>query len=264
MDTDTSCSDIDLVKYETLGNSYLVLDLAKSSVHGVLPSPQWIRALCDKNYGIGSNGLIVGPLVRDKMPFEFSIFNSDGSLAELSGNGARIFSRYLMDAGYVPDSDRSGFAIAAVSNEQQRIQIGVQADRSINPEIFTSIKVRPRFGPDAVNAREAVTCANGVGHTVSALADMGRRGSDQTTNWLDSSLISIGNPHCVTFVPSRELLPTFNSLTQRKDEFSLIADASTPERSNPIFIKGCNLQWCFVETRRTIHLRIIERGEGPL
>jgi diaminopimelate epimerase len=252
-----------LSKYQTLGNSYLVFDPIKNNVPG-FPSPKWVRTICDGNYGIGSSGLLVGPNDTDGAAFEFRIFNSDGSQAELSGNGSRIFARYLMDAGYIAPAARQNFSIAAVSSNQRRILIDVSAESSLGAEIFTAIRIAPSFGPHAVGALEGAVWSNGAGYTVAALADVGRRkGQGGGLAWSDSMLVSIGNPHCVTFVTSAELLPSFQFLMQQKDELSLVVDAPSSGSANPVFVDGCNLQWCFVESRGRIHLRIVERGEGP-
>lgn len=83
-------------KYQALGNDMIVVDPAFFS----LPlSPQQIQWLCDRHFGVGADGVCYGPLSGP--PFRMRFFNPDGSEAEKSGNGLRIFARYLWDAGYV-------------------------------------------------------------------------------------------------------------------------------------------------------------------
>ncbi len=60
-------------------------------------SSQRIHRLCDRRYGIGSDGILIGPLPSEKADFGLRIFNPDGSEAEKSGNGLRIFARFLWD-----------------------------------------------------------------------------------------------------------------------------------------------------------------------
>lgn len=92
-------------KYHGLGNDYLILDPA----HLPPPlntglTPAWTRRICDRHRGVGGDGIIFGPLSgEDAMDrvFACQIWNPDGSQAEVSGNGLRIFARYLLDAGYV-------------------------------------------------------------------------------------------------------------------------------------------------------------------
>ncbi len=89
-------------KYHALGNDYLVLDpeFCESA-----PSPAHIERICHRNFGLGSDGILYGPLSHEDAQFGLRIFNPDGSEAEKSGNGLRIFSRYLFDIGKVKEAD---------------------------------------------------------------------------------------------------------------------------------------------------------------
>jgi diaminopimelate epimerase len=78
-----------------LGNDYIVID-PKDISNKQLDSDQIVR-VCHRNYGIGSDGLLLGLLPSDECDFGLRIFNPDGGEAEKSGNGLRIFSRYLWD-----------------------------------------------------------------------------------------------------------------------------------------------------------------------
>jgi diaminopimelate epimerase len=255
-------ADILLFKYQALGNSYLIFDPERNpnAIGAIENETDWIRAVCSHDYGIGSNGLVVGPEKLGKGLFEFRIFNSDGSQAQLSGNGSRIFARYLLEAGYADLAQGSAFSVVAVSSTS-RVVVDVQPAALDDPRIVTDINVVPSFGAIAVEARPGSTQGTGLHFTVAALADIGRR-HGEGDKWVDSSLISIGNPHCVTFAERLDLLPTVDLLGQLRAEFSLIADAPL-NSSGPVFRHGCNLQWCFVESKECIHLRIVERGEGP-
>src|SRR5256885_16340620 len=81
-------------KYHALGNDYLVID--PKDCPAPLTEPQ-IKVICHRNFGVGSDGVLLGPLPSDKAAFALRIFNPDGSEAEKSGNGLRIFLRYLLD-----------------------------------------------------------------------------------------------------------------------------------------------------------------------
>ncbi|MCP4425058.1 MAG: diaminopimelate epimerase [Chloroflexi bacterium] len=87
-------------KYQALGNDMIVVDPAFFS----LPlTPEMIRRLCARHFGAGADGICYGPLSGQPHPHTMRFFNPDGSEAEKSGNGLRIFARYLWDAGYVTD-----------------------------------------------------------------------------------------------------------------------------------------------------------------
>jgi len=81
-------------KYHALGNDYIVLS---PSEFGTDLSEEKIRRICHRNYGIGSDGILFGPTDTEEADFALRIFNPDGSEAEKSGNGLRIFSRFLWD-----------------------------------------------------------------------------------------------------------------------------------------------------------------------
>ena len=83
-------------KYHALGNDYLVLNPADFP-GGMVPTPAQIRVICHRNFGVGSDGILWGPLPDATAQFGLRIFNPDASEAEKSGNGTRIFARYLWD-----------------------------------------------------------------------------------------------------------------------------------------------------------------------
>jgi len=85
-------------RYHGLGNDYLVMDPLEV---GRELSPREIRLVCHRNYGVGSDGILFGPLPSTSAAFRLRIFNPDASEAEKSGNGLRIFSRFLFDRGLV-------------------------------------------------------------------------------------------------------------------------------------------------------------------
>lgn len=91
-------------KYHALGNDYIVVNPADLD-HMIVPHE--VRLLCDRHYGIGSDGILYGPLKSRSSDFAIRIFNPDASEAEKSGNGLRIFSRYLWDCGLVGNAEFS-------------------------------------------------------------------------------------------------------------------------------------------------------------
>ena len=101
-------------KYHALGNDYLVInsqDLSSQDLDSqdldsqylnsqgfkLELTPEKIQKICDRHFGIGSDGILLGIIQPEKNNFSLRIFNPDGSEAEKSGNGLRIFSRYLWD-----------------------------------------------------------------------------------------------------------------------------------------------------------------------
>ena len=100
-------------KYQALGNDYIVLDPQEWPAP---PTPEQIRRICDRHLGVGADGILWGPIGRSA-PFGVRLFNPDGGEFEKSGNGLRIFARYLWDqrlpAGPNFDIDTPGGRVTA-------------------------------------------------------------------------------------------------------------------------------------------------------
>jgi diaminopimelate epimerase len=209
-------------KYHALGNDYIVLD---SADFPRVPSRTRIRLLCNRNFGIGSDGILWGPLqVRRRGDFGLRIFNPDGSEAEKSGNGLRIFSRYLWDrklVGHKPFTiSTNGGLVTAHVLTANRITVGM--GRVSFHSTAIPVRGRPR---EVLN--ESLT-ANGRSFVFCAA--------------------TIGNPHCVIIVDdvSEELARKYGPINETDPRF--------PNRTNVQFVR--------VLDRRTIQLEIWERGAG--
>ena len=92
-------SDVRFSKYQAW--ACLVID---PCVTGLEINAHMVRLLCDRHFGVGADGILYGP-IRNGSSLAVRIFNPDGSEAEKSGNGLRIFARYLFESGTVTSSD---------------------------------------------------------------------------------------------------------------------------------------------------------------
>ena len=86
-------------KYQGLGNDYLILDPKKNKVE---LQGKKVALLCQRGFGLGADGVLYGP-VEMEGKLGVRIYNADGSESAISGNGVRIFAKYLMDQGYVTE-----------------------------------------------------------------------------------------------------------------------------------------------------------------
>ncbi len=154
---------MELTKMHGLGNSYVVIeDLQKKYERRY---PEMARAISDKSFGIGSDGILV--VNRGKIAkYHMRIFNPDGSEAELSGNGSRIFSTYLYD----------------------RKMIGSKA------QIEAGGKNGGRLIEISINRPNYVSVGMGKGKLISKKT-IAANGAKFTGNY-----INVGNPHFVVFV----------------------------------------------------------------
>jgi diaminopimelate epimerase len=259
-------------KYDALGNTYLIVDprqgIAPSLLEVVDGNPTLklsvVKALCDDANGIGSNGLLFGPALSDSAGrFDVRIVNSDGTFAGFSGNGTRIFARYLLDAGDV----RAGasFQIEVQDGSAGQNIVSAKIDSGAPPLIGITAPYAPRFGPAAVAANLEVVRDNrdeSGSCTVLPLAEVGTRVTAIRDAWTNSTLADIGNPHCVTFVKDRALLPTYKQLKEADAALRMISFRPSSGNTSA-FAAGINLQWAWPEGRDRLHLVIYERGEGP-
>jgi diaminopimelate epimerase len=129
----------------------------------------------------------------------------------------------------------------------------------------------PRFGVAATSANAQLVRANdaaasrpGISFTVAPLATIGSRLTGRNDAWSSSTLLDIGNPHCVTFLGPDESLPDLATLHAAGDALRGIAfRPDNARRDQAAFANGSNLQWARVKDRTHLDLMIYERGEGP-
>jgi len=266
-----------IVKYHALGNSYLVLDPRRAgpdlsrlkAVNSDFPAESLVRMLCNPSIGIGSHGLLFGPLPSFKgSAFGLAIINSDGTAAGFSGNGTRIFAQYLLDAGDARLGETVQLEIAEPKDSTivKHVAPVVLPDRPAGAIKVTAPQT-PRFGAEAVAARAGLTpetLTTGTHppcYSLSALVSLGSELMGTPSAWASSIPVEIGNPHLVTLVRSASHLPDADGLRAHDAALRAIAFASrSPSASFPA---GINLQWAWPESRKRLRLVIYERGEGP-
>ncbi len=209
-------------KYHALGNDYIVIHPKD------LPAPlttEQVRTICHRNFGVGSDGILLGPLPSTTAKCALKIYNPDGSIAEKSGNGLRIFSRFLWDSKLVGNEE---FAIQTDGGLVRSTIL--DGGRSVRVEMgrvsFDSTKI-----PVAGAAREVINEKISVG---------GREFTYCTA--------TIGNPHCV--LP----LPEINAKLAHEYGPLLETHANFPRKTNVQFLK--------VLDRANIQIEIWERGAG--
>ncbi len=211
-------------KYHALGNDYLVMD-PNDTPQAMPPlKKREIQLICDRNRGVGSDGILWGPEKVDGR-LGLKIFNPDGSEAEKSGNGVRIFARYLSDAGYV--STDKPFEIHTKG--------GIVA-----VEFLSDSLIRVGMGKAEFSAKKIPVRSRKV-EVISEPLKVGGRAFRATC-------VSMGNPHCVIKVPktTEELCRKFGPLVETHRWF--------PNRTNVQFMR--------VISRKVIELQIWERGAG--
>jgi diaminopimelate epimerase len=199
-----------------LGNDYLVLD------DGPPLDGPLVQAICDRHRGIGGDG-VLEPRDGEGADFGVRIWNPDGSVAEKSGNGLRIFARWLVDRRSAPGRFTVWTGHDTVTCTVTDALISVQMGRAtLDPASV------PVLAPGPVRA--ARWTVEGV--------------------QVEATVLSVGNPHCVLFVDDADL----DSLPWRAWGRALETDARFPNR--------INVQIARQVGPATLELRIWERGAG--
>lgn len=207
-------------KYDGLGNDYFIYD---TKINSLELNKERVKLLCNRHFGAGADGILEGPLQLDG-GVGVRIWNSDGTVAEISGNGVRIFARYLRDAGYVTEestpihTDSGVVEVKFLGDDGIRVSMGQVSFRSEDvPTIGGSREV---LGEDMVFGRTLYP----------------------------TSCCNVGNPNCV--IPMKEISKPLVMKVGEHSECSRLF----PERINTQIMK--------VIDEENIAIEIFERGSG--
>lgn len=216
---------MDFYKYHGLGNDYIVIDAAKC--HFKLTS-ETVRLICDRHYGVGSDGILFGSSSDfvNSTTVNLRIYNPDGSEAEKSGNGLRIFAWFLYEHGYVDDltflvHTRGGLVSARIVDTSNKI---VEID--MGKPSFDARTAAPNMRLDEIIDKK---CDFGFGDC-------------------RATFVSVGNPHCVIYgQPVNE---------------DLVRKLGPLIECSPMFPARVNVQFIEVISASEIKIQIWERGAG--
>jgi len=216
---------MEFIKYHCLGNDYLVLTSEHSDSKKRLLKPNLVRRICNRNLGLGADGILVsGKNNQEDLPSLY-IYNPDGSIAEKSGNGLRIFARSLWDRKIV---DNNVFQIETLGGI-------VEAKVNDSGKTVTVEMGEVSFMSDKITMQ-------GENHEV----------LNETLEINDEKLTicaaNIGNPHCI--VLNRKI-----SSAETKRIGPII-------ETHPFFPNRTNVQFLEVIDRNKIRIEIWERGAG--
>ncbi|MFD8727489.1 diaminopimelate epimerase [Streptomyces sp. NPDC059611] len=223
----------DFFKYQALGNDYVVIDPRCTDVP---VSPESVRLVCDRHFGIGADGVLHGPLEepRPGVPVPLALFNSDGSVCERSGNGLRMFALHLAEreperwAGGAPFTLRTGAGDSPVQILDRAagvVRVG------LGKPTFDAAAL-PLLNEDGSPAE---------GPTLSVPLTVGERK-------LTVTALHNGNPHTVVPVaePTAQLARTLGP--------EIAGHARFPLRTNVQFLR--------VVSRGVLEIEVYERGAG--
>lgn len=212
---------IKFTKMNGLGNDFIILDY-KEYQKTNLPPDKLALKLCDRNFSIGADGLIIINPNTDRADISWIFYNSDGSPAQMCGNGMRCFARYVYDNKII---DKKEFTVET--------RAGI-----IVPKIISDTEIRVNMGTPILEPSKIPS------KTTTNLNIPYKINDD---NFL-LNLVSMGNPHCIIFVEqnSRNLALKYGSIIEH--------DSIFPEKTNVEFVE--------ILSRNEVIVNVWERGCG--
>jgi len=218
---------INFTKLEGLGNDFIIIEDLAATVQ----QPSLLaQRLCDRHFGVGADGLIfVKP--SQEGDFFMDFYNADGSQAEMCGNGIRCFAKYIYEHGL---------------KTKPELKIATRAGLKLVELFVVGGKVkscRVNMGePILTAAKVPVKCSES--QFINQQINLGKR-------YIRVTCLSMGNPHCVVFVPSG---------VQVRD-FPVASLGPSIEKLN-IFPQKTNVEFVEVVSPSKLLVRVWERGVG--
>lgn len=212
---------IKFTKMNGLGNDFVILDYDEYKKANI-PADKLALKLCNRNFSIGADGLIIVNPNTDKADISWIFYNSDGSIAQMCGNGMRCFSRYVYDKKII---NKKEFSVET--------KVGI-----IVPKIISENEVCVNMGIPILEPNK-IPCKTKTNLNI-----------PYTLNNKDFLLntVSMGNPHCVIFVEkdSKELAYKYGSIIENDKLF--------PEKTNVEFVE--------ILSKDEVIINVWERGCG--
>lgn len=212
---------INFTKMQGLGNDFVVLDFEEFEKTQKTPSELALK-LCDRKFSIGADGLmIVNPNVVDA-DIAWIFYNSDGTMAQMCGNGMRCFAKYVTDKGYI---NKRQFSV--------KTQAGI-----IRPEILENGEIKVNMNLPILECEKIpFNSAHNLDYNLSV--------QDKTFN---INAISMGNPHCIIFTED--------------DTMAMAKKYGPDIEKNVIFPEKTNVEFVNVISKNEVALSVWERGCG--
>lgn len=214
------------IKMHGAGNDYIYVDGMKETVPN--ESEAAIK-LSDRHFGIGGDGLIIIKKGTNA-DYEMVMYNADGSRGAMCGNGIRCVAKYLYDQKYVNSKQFTVESMGAVKYITVTEENGVATGATVD------------MGKPILNAKDIPVVCNGE-KCINEKITLSDREFHMTC-------VSMGNPHAVMFIDEHPI------------DFDLEKYGRIAEGNTEIFPDRVNAEFAKVIDRRTVEMRVFERGAG--
>lgn len=237
-------------KMHGCGNDYVYVDGGKENVPSEKKS-QVAQMVSDRHFGIGSDGIIfINPVADDDIDFEMEMYNADGSRSEMCGNGIRCVAKYVYDKKL---TDKTNLTIVS-AGKKKYIDLTIGSDGLVE-----TVKVdmgAPILDSASVPVSISDELLSNDNKKYEALSkEYGRLTVDVPIEvagktWY-MTCVSMGNPHCVVFLPESEDLANFD-----------IEAVGPLFENHKVFPNRTNTEFVKIDDKNNVHMRVWERGTG--
>ncbi|WP_448560622.1 diaminopimelate epimerase [Trichothermofontia sp.] len=212
-------------KYHGLGNDFILIDNRATSE--LCLTPEQVTFLCDRHFGVGADGVIFALPGQDGTNYSMRIFNADGSEPEMCGNGIRCLAKFIatLEGTTSPRAYRIHTLAGVITPKLEadgQVTVDMGEPRLLAGEIPTTL-----VAPDQRVINQSLSVAD--------------------RDW-EVTCVSMGNPHCITFVP---------------DVAAIALDTIGPQfEHHPVFPQRTNAEFIEVFRPDYLKMRVWERGAG--
>lgn len=230
-------TSVKITKMQGCGNDFVIMDYTeykKTNMH----MDELAKKICDRHFGVGADGFIIPKTDTEETDLGWYFYNSDGTIAQMCGNGMRCFAKYVFDKGLVNKKEFSVMTGAGV----------------IKPQILEDGTVKVNMGTPILEDEKIP-----FNHTFCGYCGLEPQSQNLCDNTKSKKLkaldrefeitpVSMGNPHCVIITQDdpMQLALTYGPAIEKHEFF--------PEKTNTEFVK--------VISRNEIDMRVYERGCG--
>lgn len=214
---------IKVTKMQGCGNDFVLMDYEEFEKMN-LPLDKAAKKLCDRHFGVGADGLIIPNINTQDADIGWFFYNSDGSTAQMCGNGMRCFAKYVYDKGLIKEKEFTVKTLAGI----------------MKPQILDDGTVRVNMSKPILETEKIPFLPNhNLNYKVSVKNMI-----------FEGNAVSMGNPHFVIFVAPEDDVMEFAK------EYGPIIEtgAEFPEKTNVEFVK--------IKSYKKIELAVWERGCG--
>lgn len=212
---------IKFTKMNGLGNDFVILDYEEYKNTKFSPD-NLAKKLCNRNFGIGADGLIIVNPNSQNTDISWIFYNSDGSVAQMCGNGMRCFARYVYDKKIV---DKKEFSVETKAG-------------TIIPEIISENEIRVNMGRPILEPKEIPCKSENNLNIPYMLGDK---------KFLLNA-VSMGNPHCIIFVEN--------------DSKKFALEYGSKIECDELFPQKTNVEFVEILSKNEVNINVWERGCG--